>query len=71
MFVLIVLQRQDMDSLKRSLLSLESIICSEIDNVTLTSVSNSISFSIFIKRFPVSITLHTVLQFNLLFDDYS
>ena len=60
MFVLIVLQRQDMDSLKRSLLSLESIICSEIDNVTLTSVSNSISFSIFIKKFPVSITLHTV-----------
>ena len=71
MFVLIVLQRQDMDSLKRSLLSLESIICSEIDNVTLTSVSNSISFSIFIKRFPVSITLHTVRHFNLLFGDYS
>ena len=60
MFVLIVLQRQDMDSLKRSLLSLESIIFSEIDNITLTSISNSISFSIFIKRFPVLITLHTV-----------
>ena len=66
MFVLIVLQRQDMDSLKRSLLSLKSIVCSEIDNITLTSISNYFIFTFYQKISSVKLALHTVQYFNLL-----
>lgn len=66
MFVLIVLQRQDMDSLKRSLLSLKSIVCSEIDNITLTSISNYFIFTFHQKISSVKLALHTVQYFNLL-----
>ena len=66
MFVLIVLQRQDMDSLKRSLLSLKLIFCSEIDNITLTSISNYFIFTFHQKISNVKLALHTVQYLNLL-----